>query len=256
MSTARRKRTDDTRSRPNEKDAFDNFWEFVRKAEMDILENGHQGCPQPNSVGEPWDQDFADAHKVVEHFLKKYQGEHVAFPPIGMTWRSRPHYTSTAHQGLMEFLNPTVEVYGYAGLTESKEYLAIKKAAELELQARLLDKAGKDADGQEHKKTELISKIKFYHDSRGVGQSTKLLTMKQMVAIFSVDGKPKEGWSWSSIRRLLKEIFPGKGIKGYHELFGSDVDRSGHTDELEDGSHVHDGVINTNATYRANKCKK
>lgn len=260
MSSVQRNSSGPKKVLPSEEDVFNNFWEYVRRAELDIQEYGHLGCPPPSIYGDPWNQEFADAYTAIEPYLKKYRGEYFAFPPGGMNWRSIPHRTLTAHQGLMEFLNPTFEVYGCPCVMDSKEYLAIKNAAILELQERQRDKTEMDQQGREgkllDKKLILMQRLNKYHNPPKKGRVLKSLTIEQMVELFRVNGELMDGWQYSSIRRLLLKIYPGKGIQGYHEHYATDIDRSGHTDELEDGSHVHDGVINTNATYRANKCKK
>jgi hypothetical protein len=115
--------------KPDELQAFGRFWDFVRRAELDLREHSHRGHPPPDVDSEPWDQDFADAYTAIRRFLAKFRQKRTFFPPLRIPLRSTPYEAETAHEALMVFLNKPDQLYGSAKALDSKEYLDIKAEA-------------------------------------------------------------------------------------------------------------------------------
>ena len=202
----------------DETQRFESFWDYVRRAEADIAINGHKGCPPPDPVGDPWDDDFAAAYEAIKPFLRRLRQEHVFLPPSGMTWRPAPLCTDTAHQALMWFLNPPKEVYGHPGLLESPEYLAIKTTAMEERRLR----AEARADAAKQPKTPrgptkdklriLIPFLLVHHEKHGV----KPLTVTEIAESLTKD--VGAGWSQPSVSRAMGLLFPEGGMAHYERL--------------------------------------
>ncbi len=128
--------------KPDELQAFEAFWDFVRRAELDVRENNHRGHPPPDVASDPWDQDFADAYTAIRRFLAKFRRKRAFFPPPGVPLRPTPFEAETAHEALMFFLNKPDELYGSAKALASKEYLDLKGEAMEERRLRQAFKEG------------------------------------------------------------------------------------------------------------------
>lgn len=191
---------------------FDVFWDHVRKAEMDILVNGHKGCP-PCESGDPWDEDFATACQDIKKFLGRCSKTDMYFPPPDMTWRPRPYAADTAHQALMDFLNPPQEVYGHPGVLDSPEYRAIKAAAVEELQHR---KVSREQSKDKHmnrrlgksikdKRILMVATLHFHHFKSDKYNVIEPISIREIREFISKE-KDKD-WSQPSITRVMKLLF-------------------------------------------------
>lgn len=112
---------------------FDGFWSHVKKHERDVRENGHLGRIPPDCHGDDWDDEFAAEYELLRPYLKTFSEERFYQTPPGIACCAMPITAETAHQALMFFLNPSIDLHGEAGVLDSAEYKAIKAAAMLEL---------------------------------------------------------------------------------------------------------------------------
>lgn len=232
----------------DETQLFEAFWDFVRRAEADIAINGHKGCPPPDPVGDPWDDEFAAAYKAITPFLRRLQKKQVFPPPPGMPWRATPIATDTAHQALMEFLNPTKEVYGHPGVLETPEYLAIKTAAmeERRLRAEARANAAKQPKtprpSTKDKAQVLIAFLVNHHLHQKSGPVKTPLTQEQISnALTEAMGK---GWSQPTIHRLMNHVFREGGSTEYEQLCVSGaVVKRGILKRYEDGTADIDAIV-------------
>jgi hypothetical protein len=115
---------------------FDEFWERVGKAEVDIRLNAHLGRLPPCCIGDPWDEDFAASYKRIRPLLLKFRRHRFFSVPAGLMFFPGPLRAETAHQAIMFYLNPPRELYGEAHALDSQEYIEMKREAMEELQDR------------------------------------------------------------------------------------------------------------------------
>ena len=233
--------------KPDEKQLFEAFWDHVRRAEADIAVNGHKGCPPPDPVGDPWDDDFEAAYEAIRPFFRHLRKEHVFVPPLGMTWRATPMTTETAHQALMWFLNPPKEVYGHPGVLDTPEYLAIKAAAmeERRLRHEARQKASEQPVtarlGTEKKARLLLSFLRSDLRSRGEGGSVEPLTQEQISD--AMTKKLGAGWSQPTIHRLMEFLFPYGGMNEYVRHCGlGEINQDGILNRNDDGTTDVDAI--------------
>ena len=232
----------------DETQLFEAFWDFVRRAEADIAINGHKGCPPPDPVGDPWDDEFAAAYKAITPFLRRLQKKQVFPPPLGMPWRAKPIATDTAHQALMEFLNPTKEVFGHPGVLETSEYLAIKAAAieERRLRAEIREQAAKKPkaprSSTKSKAQLLIAFLVSYHLHQKSGPVTAPLTQKQISKTMTETmGK---GWSQPRVHDLIEQVFRKGGMAEYKRVcLSGAIIRKGILKRYEDGTADIDAIV-------------
>ncbi len=227
----------------NEKLLFETFWEHVRKSEIDIRLNGHEGCPPPEWLADPWDDDFAAAYEAIRPFLRHLRKDNVFLPPPGMTWRPTPLITETAHQALMWFLNPTKQVYGHPDVLDSPEYRAIKAAAMEERQLRSVAKAEAarkpkaSKDKTKDKNRILIPFLLDHHKKHGKEPLTVTEISARMTAL--VGG----GWSQPSVSRAMLGLYK-EGMSEYRRLCVSGaILKKGILKRYEDGSADVDAIV-------------
>lgn len=236
---------------PEEVRQFDAFWEHVRKAEMDIAVNGHKGCPPPDQLGDDWDEAFAAAYQAVRKFLRRLRKERLYIPPPGMPWRPKPYAADTAHQALMEFLNPPQEAYGHPGVLDTPEYLAIKAAAVEELRLR---KDSRDQAEAEHvrvspqsrtkaKLTMLLAVLTRHHFPSDQGEVTAPLLWHEIKKI--IEQTTGKGWSQATISRYIRLLYKKGGMREYTQLCLSKavVRKDGFLKKYEDGSISVDALV-------------
>ncbi len=228
----------------DEKQLFEAFWDHVRRAEADIAVNGHKGCPPPDPVGDPWDDDFAAAYEAVRPFFRHLRKEHVFVPPLGMTWRATPMTTETAHQALMWFLNPPKEVYGHTGVLDSPEYLAIKAAAmeERRLRAEAKEEAVKkpkvSRDSTKDKLRILIPFLLDQHKKHGIEPLTVTQISERLIRLVG------DGWSQPSVSRAMEELYPDGGMAEYRRLcISGAILKKGILKRYEDGTADVDAIV-------------
>lgn len=228
----------------DETQLFEAYWDFVRRAEADIAINGHKGCPPPDPVGDPWDDEFAAAYKAITPFLRRLRKRLVFPPPPGMPWRATPITTDTAHQALMEFLNPTKEVYGHPGVLETPEYLAIWAAAieERRLRAEVREQAAKKPrvprESSKDKLRILIPFLLDHHRKHGTEPLTVDEISERLTKIMG------DGWSQPSVSRAVIDLFPDGGMAEYRRLCVSGaIVKKGILKRYEDGTADVDAIV-------------
>jgi uncharacterized protein YneF (UPF0154 family) len=234
--------------KPSEKQLFETFWDHVRRAETDVDLNGHKGCPPPDPIGDPWDDEFAAAFDAIKPFLRQFRREHVFPPPLGMRWRREPMVVESAHQALMWFLNPPHEVYGHPGVLDSPEYLAIKAAAmeERRLRAEAREQASrKPKTPRSSTKTKaqvLIAFLVNHHLLQKSGPDKTPLSQEQISdALTQAMGK---GWSQPRIHDLMEQVFKNGGMDEYKSICRSGaILKRGILKRYEDGTADIDAIV-------------
>ncbi|MFN4259508.1 MAG: hypothetical protein ACK4RK_09415, partial [Gemmataceae bacterium] len=116
--------------------AFERFWDYVRRAEQAIREN--RRIPTPANWGDPLeeqDEEFLQAYGKIKPHLAKFRRKRLFLSPSGLLLRSGNYSAETAHEALVLFLIKPTE-YESADVLNSQEYLSIKVEAQAELKAR------------------------------------------------------------------------------------------------------------------------
>ena len=216
--------------------AIDRFWILVERMERDVRENSHRGRLPPCCMGDPWDEEFAQAYELLAPHLKRYRRPRYFQVPADLAFFHGPLRVETAHQALMFFLNPAGELYGEAGVLDSPEYVAIKEAAMAELElhqaARLKAKAKPRCTKDSKTVSELTDLKAHLRDRLLSGRDEappKALKLKDIQNHF--------GWSQSKVTRRMQTLFKSrKAMDSYNGIFASHEPDKGYKKVLDDST--------------------
>lgn len=214
--------------------AVDRFWNLVERQERDVRENSHRGRLPPSCLGDPWDEDFAEAYEVLAVHLKRYRRPRYFQVPADLAFFHGPLRVETAHQALMFFLNPAGELYGEIGVFDSPEYIAIKEAAMAELAqhqaAQIKAKATPKCSKDSKTLVELIELKGHLRDDlirRNGKAHWNPLGLKDIQNHF--------GWSQATATRRMQSLFQSAdAMDAYNEVFRETEPPSGYLKKLDD----------------------
>jgi len=220
----------------SEREAFEEFWNHVRRTEQDIRENPY--APSPANYGDPLDEkdeEFLESYRKIKPYLSKFRRKRLFFAPTGLLLRSGSYSAETAHEALMQFLlHPTD--YETATVLNSKEYLAIKEEAQDELKKRQesLDRVSakvrktEEQKAREERDRGTLLRVILDHMVKAEREDhPKPLIWKELQVRLPQDPEP---WSQSRISRTMASLLDAPGAKGmnaYRELFRNPERRRG-----------------------------
>ena len=216
--------------------AIDRFWLLVERMERDVRENSHRGRLPPCCMGDPWDEEFAQAYELLAPHLKRYRRPRYFQVPADLAFFHGPLRVETAHQALMFFLNPAGELYGEAGVLDCPEYVAIKEAAMAELEqhqaARLKAKAKPKCSKEAKTLVELIelnAHLWDHHFPKGKPACNITFGLEDLKKHF--------GWSKSTVTRRMQVLFKcADAMDAYKAVFTSHEPVKGYKKVFEDAT--------------------
>lgn len=216
--------------------AVDRFWILVERMERDVRENSHRGRLPPCCMGDPWDEECAQAYELLAPHLKRYRRPRYFQVPADLAFFHGPLRVETAHQALMFFLNPAGELYGEMGVLDSPEYIAIKKAAMAELEqhqaARLKAKAKPKCPKDAKTLVELIELKAHLWDHHFRKHGKECLTtfgQEEIARHFS--------WSQPTTSRRMQVLFmTKKAMEAYRTVFASNTFDKGYMKRFDDAT--------------------
>lgn len=228
-------------------EAFETFWDFVRRIEVDVRLhcNGPRALPQ--DYGDFWNEEFADAYERIRPYLGKYRRKRFFYGPKGVPSFAAPFTADNAHQALMFFLNGPEVLYGDAWVLDSAEYRAIKAEASVELldrdKVRLRPSPLKDLPYcREAKILAEVSHLKAFlidtHFPRDRKKEASLTTL----SVREIAGRLV--WSRSKASRRLARLFQCKeGKKAYDAVFSRKTTPRGYCQRFDDATLNVDGIV-------------
>ncbi len=217
---------------PEETTAFIAFWDHVRRAEEDVRKNWYRGHPTPDVIGDPWDQDFANAYDAIHPSLQPFVWTRMVLVPPGIPLLN-PYSAENWHQALMFFLNPPHQIYGSETAFKSPEYQRIKSGALRELsllestneyvdEKILKADAPKGAKGTKSRSERIQQEIRRlrlaifeYHFPHGKDPVREPLTIEQILDLL-----PDLRWSQPTASRRMAALFKG-GMSTYERWSGN-----------------------------------
>lgn len=187
-------------------------------------------------MGDPWDEEFAQAYQLLAPHLKRYRRPRYIQVPADLAFFHGPLRAETAHQSLMFFLNPAGELYGEAGVLDSPEYIAIKETAMAELEqhqaARIKAKAKPKCSKDSKTLVELIelkAHLRDHHFPKGKPDCNIVLGLKELQEHF--------GWSQSKVTRRMQVLFKSPdAMDSYNAVFASPEPPKGYKKVLDDAT--------------------